>query len=160
MSVLIAFVTKYGAAKKCADWIAEKLGEKADVVDLAKTKPDLAKYDKVILGGSIYAGNIPNVMKNFCAQNLDALKSKKLGLYICCMAEGEIAEKHLADAYPAGLRSAAAVADYLGGAYYFEKMNFFVKWMIKKISGTGVSQEKYLADRIDRFAETMKSVCD
>ena len=70
MKTLILYATRHGCAEKCA------------------TK----------LGGSIHAGKIQKGVKDFCAKNLEVLKGKRLGLYLCCMEEGPKAEAQFAAA--------------------------------------------------------------
>lgn len=89
MSTLIVYATKYGFTKTCAEILAKKLGENVDIYDLSSNLPDLMKYDKVIIGGSIYAGKIRKPVMRFCSDNLNTLKGKKLGFYICGMAKEE-----------------------------------------------------------------------
>ena len=69
MSTLIAYATKYGFTKICAQELAKKLDENADICDLNSEKPDLTKYDTVIIGGSIYAGKIRKPVADFCTNN-------------------------------------------------------------------------------------------
>lgn len=59
MSTLIAYSTKYGCAEKCAKMISDELKDRVDLINLRKENDvDLQKYDKVIIGGSIYIGKI------------------------------------------------------------------------------------------------------
>ena len=53
MSTLIAYASKYGFTKTCAENLAKKLGDQVELCDLGGNQPDLKKYDKVIIGGSI-----------------------------------------------------------------------------------------------------------
>ena len=71
MSMLIAYTTKYGFIKACAEMLAKKLDEKSDICDLSSNRPNLAQYDKVIIGGSIYAGRIRKSTARFCTENLN-----------------------------------------------------------------------------------------
>ncbi len=157
MSTLIAYGTKYGFTKKCAEMLAEKLGEKADICDLSSNRPDLAQYDKVIIGGSIYAGRIRKSAVRFCTENLNTLKSKKIGLFICGMADGENARKQLESSFPKELLSVAVAKESFGGEYDFNKMNFLERFIIRMISGSGKNQSRVMEDNIARFAEQMKN---
>lgn len=155
MSILIAYATKHGFTKKCAELLAEKLGEDPDIFDLDRARPDLNQYDKVIVGGAIYAGKICKPTALFCAGNLNALKGKKLGLFICGMLED--AQKQLESAFPSELLAAAIAREYLGGEFDFQKMNFFERFIIKKISGSDQNQTRLMEANISRFAELMKN---
>lgn len=78
--------------------------------DLSGNCPDPAKYDQVIVGGSVYAGKIRKPVTRFCSENIDTLKGKKLGLFICGMADGDGVRKQLESSFPKELLAAAADA--------------------------------------------------
>ena len=157
MSTLIAYATKYGFTKNCAETLAGKLDEKADICDLSGNRPDLAKYDKVIIGGSVYAGKIRKPVARFCTENLNILKGKKLGLFICGMADGDDARKQLESSFPEELLAVVAAKDSFGGECNYEKMNFLERLIMKKITGSDKSQSRIEEDHITRFADQMKN---
>lgn len=157
MNTLIAYGTKYGCAEKCAKRIAEELKEDVELVDLRKTKGiSLSGYDKVIIGGSIYIGKIQKEVSDFCSRNLEELKNKKIGLFICGMAEGEAADAELNSSFPAELLNAAAAKGFLGGEFLVDNMNFMDKLIVKKISKVTENKSNILEDRIAEFAKAMK----
>lgn len=158
MSTLIAYATKYGFTRTCAEILAKRLDEKADICDLSSSHPDPAPYDKVIVGGSIYAFKIRKPAARFCTENLNTLKGKKLGLFICGMAEGDDARKQLESVFPKELLSVAIAKESFGGGYDFSKMTFLEKLIMKKITGSDKSQSRIKEDNITRFAEQMKNV--
>jgi len=156
MRTLIVYATKYGFTKTCADILAKKLGENVDIYDLNSNLPDLMKYDKVIIGGSIYAGKIRKPVMRFCSDNLDTLKGKKLGLFICGMAKEEDAQKQIVSSFPEDLLAVCAAKGYFGGECNYEKMNFLEKFIMKKITGSKQSQSRVAEDNITRFAGLMR----
>ena len=156
MSTLIVYASKYGFTKTCAEILAKKLGENVDIYDLNSNLPDLMKYDKVIVGGSIYAGNIRKPVMRFCTDNLNTLKGKKLGLFICGMAKEDDAQKQLDSSFPQELLAVCAAKGFFGGECNYEKMNFLEKFIMKKITGSKQSQSKIAEDNITRFAGMMR----
>ncbi|WP_277408385.1 flavodoxin domain-containing protein [Lacrimispora xylanisolvens] len=156
MSTLIVYATKYGFTKTCAEILAKKLEENVDIYDLNSNLPDLKKYDKVIIGGSIYAGKIRKPVMRFCTDNLNTLKEKKLGLFICGMAKEEDAQKQLESSFPQDLLAVCAAKGFFGGECNYEKMNFLEKFIMKKITGSKQSQSKVAEDNITRFAGMMR----
>lgn len=155
MSTLIVYASKYGFTKTCAEILAKKLGENVDIYDLNSNLPDLMKYDKVIVGGSIYAGKIRKPVMRFCTDNLNTLKGKKLGLFICGMAKEDDAQKQLESSFPQELLAVCAAKGFFGGECNYEKMNFLEKFIMKKITGSKQSQSKIAEDNITRFAGMM-----
>lgn len=156
MRTLIVYATKYGFTKTCADILARKLGENVDIYDLNSNLPDLMKYDKVIIGGSIYAGKIRKPVMRFCSDNLDNLKGKKLGLFICGMAKEEDAQKQIDSSFPEDLLAVCVAKGFFGGECNYEKMNFLEKFIMKKITGSKQSQSRVAEDNITRFAGLMR----
>src|SRR6056297_3111760 len=87
MSTLIVYATKYGCTEKAVNRLADYLDGETQLLNLgSKDNKDLKleEYDTVVVGGSIYAGNIQQEVKNFCSENINILLQKKLGLFICC----------------------------------------------------------------------------
>jgi menaquinone-dependent protoporphyrinogen oxidase len=152
---MIAYASKHGFTKQCVEALAAQLSESPDVVDLNHSRPNLSKYDKVIVGGSIYAGGIRKPVAQFVNNNLEDLKNKKLGLFICGAAHDDDAQKEIVDSFPVALREVALVMDTFGGEFRWDKMNFFERAIIKKINAKEQFQPQILTDNIARFAEVM-----
>ena len=159
MNILIAYATKYGCTEKCANMLSENLKDgdsSMSVVDLgSKQKIALSNYDTVIIGGPITAGKINSKVKKFCEDNLSELVKKKIGLFICGAA-AEDAQKELANNFPQELLNAAAAKGYFGYEFNFEKMNFAMRAIIKKISKVDKSVSNILEDNIKEFAANMQ----
>ena len=156
MSTIILYSTRHGAAKKCAELLKFKLFG-AELVDI-KEKPgfDVTPYDTVVIGGSVQAGRVKGELKKFCKKNMAVLLTKKLGLFICCMAEGKEAEDEIKNNFPPELYEKAVVKDYFGGIFDFTKMNFIEKFIIGKVAKVKESVFKIKEDRIAKFAEEIK----
>lgn len=83
------------------------------------------------------------------------LLKKKIGLFICGAAAEE-AQKEIADNFPHELLNAAAAKGYFGYEFNFEKMNFAMRAIIKKISKIDKSVSNILEDNIKEFAVIIK----
>ena len=84
MKTLIIFATKYGSAEKCANILQEKLNGDVEVLNIKTDKiPDISNFENIVIGGSIYIGKIQREIRDFCKQHLEALLTKKTGLFIC-----------------------------------------------------------------------------
>ena len=86
MKLLIAYTSKNGVAKRCAEMLADSLAShiEYDVVDLLTSTPLLDGYDAVVLGGSIRFGGFNKRLKAFLKNNKEALSSLPCAVYICC----------------------------------------------------------------------------
>ncbi|WP_438446099.1 flavodoxin domain-containing protein [Gorillibacterium sp. sgz5001074] len=150
MRTLIVYATKYGCTEKCAGLLKHELAPSGEVdcVNLKKMGlPDLSRYDRVIIGGSIYAGGIQKEVRSFCATHLPVLLQKRIGLFICCMQEGETAERELLQSFPAELAAHASAKEPFGGEFIFKRMSLldrFIAWKVAKIETdtSTLSEEK------------------
>jgi menaquinone-dependent protoporphyrinogen oxidase len=159
MSALIAYITRHGCAGKAAGMLKEHLTGEITIVDLKKEKkPDLSPYDTVIVGGSIHAGRLQKGVMKFLERNREALLEKRLGLYLCCMEEGETAVKQFENVYPEDLRRHAVASGLFGGEFDFEKMNFIERKIVRKAAGIEESVSRIDAAAIREFALKISQV--
>ena len=86
MKLLIAYTSKNGVAKRCAEMLAGELPKwvDTDVVDLLVDTPALSGYDAVVLGGSIRFGSFNKKLKAFLKNNKNELSALPCAVYICC----------------------------------------------------------------------------
>lgn len=158
MSILIAYASKHGCTKKCAEMLAQKLNGSVELHDIKSGKAvDLSQYDSVIVGSSVYVGNVHKEVKDFCASNMDVLKNKKLGFFICGMQPEEGAQTELKMAYPGELTEKAAAVDCFGGEFIFKNMSFMEKTIVKMIAKTSKDVSDIKLDKIESFAQAISN---
>lgn len=168
LNTLIAYATKYGSAKKCSEILSQNLAGDVDLCNLKNAKDiDLSKYDKVIIGSSVYIGQIRKEVKEFCTNKLSELTNKKIGLFICCMHEGEEAIEQMQNVFPKELFDSAIAKEHFGGEFSFDKMNFIEKFIVKTVSKKdgkkeAVDGKKSISnlseERIKKFAQAMNDI--
>jgi menaquinone-dependent protoporphyrinogen oxidase len=159
MKTLITYSTTHGCTGKIANELASQFEGDITVVDLKNNpNPDLKGYERVIIGGSIHAGQIQKRVKTFCNKNAEILKQKELGLFIACMEQGKTAQKQLLDAYPAELIDHAKSTTCFGGEFDFEKMNFLEKMVVKKVAKINHSTSKLDHEAIRKFSKKMDRI--
>ena len=135
MKTLIVYGSKHGATEKCSKVLKDKLDGEVVIVNIKKDViPDMNSFDNIVIGGSIYAGRIQKEIREFCFKNESILKDKKIGLFVCCISEGEKAISQLNDSLPSALMCMATTKEHFGGGFTFSKMNFFEKFIIKMVS--------------------------
>jgi len=153
MNTAIIFATKHGCTEKCSQKLANELKDNTTILNLESAKEiDLNHFDVLVLGGSIHAGTINRSLKKFIEKNLNQLIEKKVGLFLCCMEEGEKALEQFNNAFPEELRKISKANGFFGGAFDFEQMNFFEKAIIKKIANIEDSYSKINYQNISAFA--------
>ena len=155
-NILIAYSTKHGSTKKCAEKLADNF-DKATIINLKKEPDiDISKYDTIIIGGSIYIGKIQKEINVFCKNNILGLKQKTIGLFICGMNE-EQEYQELKEAFPEELYDIAIAKDSFGGEFNFEKMTFFEKVITRIVAKQKESVSKIHEDRITKFCNIIKT---
>lgn len=152
---LIVYAGKYGTTERAAGIIKDNLPGAVTCNLNKESCPNLEDFDWVVIGGSIYAGRVRKEVKKFCRVNLDRLLRKKLGLFICCMYDGEKAEKQFKEAFPEELRQAARASAIFGGQLSLEKVNFLEKFVIKNFIGVKESVSRFRPDEISEFARKL-----
>ena len=156
MKIAIIYATQHGCADKCAHTLANEIDINTAIINLElSTDVNLNAFDTLIIGGSIHAGAINKKVKKFIDKYQDIILQKKLGLFLCCLYEGEKALQQFQDAYPELLRNKAIAHGLFGGEIDFEKMNFFEKAIIKKVANIEESFSKINYSNIKDFAQKM-----
>lgn len=157
MKSIIVYATRYGSAAKAAELIQKELAGDCTTVNIMTEKvPLLDSFDTVILGGSIYIGQVQKELTAFINANLKQLLSKNVGLFLCAgTPKQEDRDKELQGAFPPELLAHAAAKDVLGYAFNFEKMRFFDRLIMKKIKGDAVSTSEYFDKRISTFVKAL-----
>ena len=101
MRTLIAYTTRHGTTLRYAEAMARALSGEVVLTDLRQEPAvDISPFDTVVIGGAVYFGNVSPLLKEFCLSNIEELKRKNLGLFVCCCLDGEQAEKQMQAAYP------------------------------------------------------------
>jgi menaquinone-dependent protoporphyrinogen oxidase len=154
MKSLIVFCSTHGTTAKAAHLLRKQIEGDVIVINLEKTKlhSDLELFDSVIIGGSIHAGSIQGKIKKFMKENDDVLQRKNLGLFLCCMREGEEAFKQFDNVFPRRLREAAVAKGLFGGEFVFSRMNFFEKIIARSVSGSTDDKSNLDVEAIREFA--------
>lgn len=157
-NTLIIYSSNHGTVDKCARELFKLTEGKVDICNPSKreTLPDLSKYNAVIVGGAIHEGKIEEVISAFCAEHLDLLLTKRLGLFISCVHKGEEAERQLEAAFPEKLRQYAVVCDYFGGEV--SQLNLWERIVTTQMMEKEELEVELSKQKIRRFAKLMSNV--
>ena len=101
------------------------------------------------------AGQMQGKVKSFCKKNLVDLLQKRVGLYMVGMNEPEF-EAEFNNGFPELLRKHAITSKCVGGEFLFEKMNFFEKLIVKKVSGIDKSISKIDENKVKELVNDLK----
>ena len=157
MATLIVYMSQHGCSEKATGILISNLSDNITLVKLdGVPDPDLSLYDRVIIGGSIHLGEIQKGIRNFCERNLDELLKRRVGLFLCCMFEGEVARKQFEAAFPPELVSHATACGLFGGEISFDKMNALEQMIVKKVAKIDHDVSRLNTSAIKEFARTFK----
>jgi menaquinone-dependent protoporphyrinogen oxidase len=140
MSILIAYSTKSGGSRECAELLAAKIGN-CVVCNLNEQTPSLAECDTVILGSAIHIGHAYKPFAKFVKENESSLLTKKLAFFMCNRVD-EI-EKIAKANIPEKLRDAAFCIRSFGG---------------KKVLRKEKDQSWIRTDEMDAFVQAVKEM--
>jgi menaquinone-dependent protoporphyrinogen oxidase len=158
MKSLIVYCSSHGTTERAAQILRESLAGEVTIVDLKKKSVlDLASFDVVVIGGSIHAGNIQRKVKQFIQDQLPVLLTKKVGLFLCCMHEGEQANLQFEQAFPKELREKSLSNGLFGGEFNFARMNFLERQIVKKVAGVKEDKSTFNEAIIHQFAEQLNA---
>jgi menaquinone-dependent protoporphyrinogen oxidase len=159
MKTLILYGTQYGYTADCAGQLTNLLEGETTLVDLTRqSTPDLAGYDAVIIGGSIYMGKIQERVSGYCAAHAGELLQKRLGLFLCC-GMPENLQQSLEASFPEALREKAAAIGCFGGELRTGRMKpvhrLIAKMMEKATAKDGIKPPEANPQAVKDFARAM-----
>lgn len=144
MKTVILFASKYGYAREIAQNMSQEILGEVQLIDLEKeTQIDLEDADTVILGSSIYVGQIHKSLKKLIETQHDLLLRKRLAIFLCCAFESEF-EKDLQANFPKELLDHAVNIQNMGGRIDESKLSFAHKLMVSMISKTEAGKKPIL----------------
>jgi len=158
MKTAIIYATKHGTTEFVAEKIKSLLHN--DEVLLFNLNDihfiELHKFDRILLGSSVYAGSILPRQRKFVEQNLLPLLQKEVGIFVCCMFMDKVQEQ-IDNAFPQILLQHAKSVIHVGGEFRFEEMNFMERFLVRKIAGVNQSITKINDKNIDLFIHQLNS---
>lgn len=136
MKTLIIYASKKGATKKCAEWMKQNIKGEVELLECKKALNEPIKsYDNIVMGSSVYAGTLDKNLQSFCDYHKEALLTKRTFLFLGCMNE-KLLKDYVKNNIPEEIAAHIEETIWCGGAFYFSKMNFFEKFIIKKIANS------------------------
>lgn len=159
MKTVILYTSNYDYTKAMAERIALGRSEHTQCINLDQDKlPDFADIDTIVLGSSIYVGQIHKSMKTFIDKHHAMLLSKSLIIYLCCAFEHEF-ENHLSNNFPEVLLAHASLITNLGGQIDKSKLNFGHKLLVTMIEKTDAGKKPILRhdERIDEVLRVLSA---
>lgn len=144
MRTLILYESKHGATKKVAELLGEKI-ENSVVARLQNFVGKAHNYDRVILGGPIYAGKLHPIVKKYFDENQEHINA----IFVSGMRH-ESADQEIHDNLPDEFIDTHKVV-FVGGAYDFSDMNFFERLIVRLVDHVKHSKEDFIYEQIEEL---------
>lgn len=159
MRTLIAYRTKYGTAAACARLLAEKIGGETALADLADARDvDVREYDVVLVGGSIYGGKLQRKVVSFCEKNRGALLQRRVGIFLCCLYQGEDALMQLQSAFPDWLLAHAFARALPGGEVHYDRLTLLDRLLVRSLRHPPGDLSRLRPGALDELAAAVKKL--
>jgi menaquinone-dependent protoporphyrinogen oxidase len=154
MKTAIIYASKHGTTAFVAGEIKKSLvNDEVVLFNLNdQNRVELRRFDRIILGSSVYAGSVLPKVRKFIEQNMVELLQKELSIFVCCMFFAK-AQEQIEKGFPQALIQHALSVKHLGGEFRFEEMNFIERFLVKKIAGASASISKINYKNIELFIE-------
>jgi len=158
VKTLIAYATKSGASKYCAELISKEF-ESPDIIDLTNdANPVVTQYDLIIAGGSVRMGNLHAHLIRFMKANIRKLEKMNIAFFVCCMETGDKLQAQIEKGFPKILREQAIEIAHLGAQLNWDKMGSLEKTIMKKmVSSKGIADPSIDEQKIKDFINKIKS---
>lgn len=156
---LFVYATRHGFTQSCVDWMIQHCKGECNSVNLTNSRaiqPEVLEvYENILVGGSIHVGDIQKQVKRFVSDHRQILEQRKVGLFLSCMDEGEVAQADFKKAFPEWIRNHASAVAFTGAAFYFDRMNLLERWIIKRIHHSSDTVEHHKYDEMKAFLEKL-----
>lgn len=156
MKVLILYGTKYGTTADCTAYLEEKIPFETDRLQISgNLHINWDDYTHVIVGGPVYIGRLKKEVAAFLKKYEAELLARKLGLFICCMAQGEEAYQQLEKNVPPVLLAHASAKGCFGGAFRLSRMGWMDRTIAQKAAKIRTDTEDIRYDEMDEFIRNL-----
>lgn len=145
MKSLILYHSKYGATEKVAKKIATYITN-FDLKELGSSEYNLDAYELIYVGCPIYYGGLHKQFKKFLSTQKSTLLTKDLRIFILGV-DDKNHKQTIAKNIDRDLLLHAKVV-HVGGAYEYEKMSFFDRFITKRVASFDTSVDLINEEKI------------
>lgn len=121
MKILIAYYSRSGTARTCAELLGRELSNHTvELSDLSSEFPNPEVFDAVVIGSSVRMGKLGKSFIKFVSENANTLASKPHGFFVCG-ADPDLYSEYIRKAISESLIASAFDVSYFGGELRPEK---------------------------------------
>ena len=160
MKTLIIYASTYGYTKECVEKLKELINGEVNITNIKTDDvPSIDEFDNIIIGGSIYMGQIHKKLKEYCTINLNQLLNKKIALLLCCGLP-ENFDETIKNCFPNELLETAISKECFGGELRTEKMSLahkMITGLMQRASKPGRPETMGMPENMTKLAECINN---
>jgi menaquinone-dependent protoporphyrinogen oxidase len=161
VKVLILYTTRYGTTERYASLLGERLPAQVVLADLRRPgRLSLEGFDAVLLGSPIYGGSVPAGVLRFCERRRQELSRLRVGLFICCLYEGQRAQAQLDSAFPDWLALHAFGRWALGGEIRLARLRVLDRLLVKAVVRPAVDISRFRPEDLEPIVGRVREVLE
>ncbi len=169
---LIVYNSKYGQTEKIARYIQHGLKTNSidcTLHDITKSDPELNEFDRVIIGGSVYAGKFNKYLIGWAQRSRSSINRKDPVFFSVALNAADTRpqarkdDQRLINEFIKATGLKPTLTESIAGALNYRDYNFVIRFIIKKISQkaggpTDTSKNYELTDwqKVDSFIQRLK----
>lgn len=156
-TTLIVLAGRRGTSRQMGERIAAGIDGAVKLADLREEKaPPPEEFTRVILGGSIRAGQLPAKLRRYLHEHYDSLRNRDLGLFLCSLREEDV-PANMERAFGTDLLERARATAWLGGRLIMSDYGPLLRSMLRKVMGAEADVINLRHDAADDLARRMDS---
>ena len=158
MKTLIIYATKNGSVKEEAKLMKKELKGEIKLVNIhEETIKDVSQFDNIIIGSSIYFGQIDRKIKAFIFLNRPEIIQKKFGIFfLAAESKPEVMDKQIKDAMPNDIFTNAEAISVIGSEIKLEKFSWLVRLSLKYLKKITSSYKDIDDNKIKEFTDKLQ----
>ncbi len=159
MNTLIIYATKNGSVAEVAKLISKEINGKVDLINAHENKvEDISSYDNILIGSSVYFGQIDRKIKNFIFLHRPEIMKRKFGIFIMAGEKDEQAmERQLKDTIPNDIYTKANVLSVIGSEIKLNQFSWLVRFILKHVKKIKSSYKNIDSTKIKDFAKNFNT---
>jgi menaquinone-dependent protoporphyrinogen oxidase len=160
MNTLIIYATKNGSVKEVAQLLRKELTGSVRLVNAHEEQvEDISCYDNILIGSSIYFGQIDRKIKNFIFLHRPEILNRRFGIFIMAgESNKDILEKQLKDTIPNDMFTKASAISVIGSEIKLKKFSWLVRLLLKYVKKVKCSYKDIDKDKIKDFANNFNKL--
>lgn len=154
MKTLIVYATKNGSTQEVAYLLMKELIGEVKLVDIRHEEvDDISPYDNILIGSSVYFGQINRKIKDFIYLHRPEILNRRYGVFLLAGEQDmTVMEKQLRSTIPSDIFEKAEIISVIGSAIKLEQFSWIVRFILKYAKKIKCNYRDISEEKITEFA--------